>query len=81
MNRILQNETEILVCAVHDDDMRLDCGDHMIPGEPVDDTELSSDHVMAGKSKGEGERGVSLERNLFPSSQACLVCPRPGRPT
>ena len=41
---------------------------------------LSGDHVMARRDS-KGERGLSLERNLFPSSQACLVCPRPGRPT
>ena len=41
--------------------------------------------LSLGPSDGQGEqrreRGVSLERNLFPSSQACLVCPRPGHPT
>ena len=82
MKRIWQTE---ISCAAHDDDTRLDCGDHMWPGERG-----ARDQMMTlglGPSDGQGEqrrereRGVSLERNLFPSSQACLVCPRPGHPT
>lgn len=80
MKRIWQTE---ISCAAHDDDTRLDCGDHMWSGErsqgPDDDTEPRT-IWWPGRAK-ERERGVSLERNLFPSSQACLVCPRPGHPT
>ena len=70
-------------CSAHDDDMRPGdhcTGDHMIQQRSPGQMMTLSTMRWPGRAE-ERERGVSLERNLLAGSHACLVCPRPGRPT
>ena len=60
MKRIWQTE---ISCAAHDDDTRLDCGDHMWPGERGARDQMMT--LSLGPSDGQGEQRRERERSQF----------------